>query len=218
MMAGLGTNIRATTIRLDWETGKSMQKIAQWNRRIDQRAERKKIKFGIWIEPEMVNPKSELYEKHPDWIITSPNRDLDLSRNQLILDLSNPKVQSTSLPPSMTYSSQPGHRLSEMGLQPICDKSRIFIFATRITVAPLDQVHTGLLSVLQRVRANYPDVYLMLCSGGGGRIDYGSMPFFDEYWISDNTDALDRIFIQWGTTHFFPPLVWPVTYLLCQTT
>jgi len=59
---------------------------------------------------------------------------------------------------------------------------------------------------LKRVRTKFPEVRMMLCSGGGGRIDYGTMPYFDEYWISDNTDARDRVFIQWGTTYFFPPI------------
>ena len=64
----------------------------------------------------------------------------------------------------------------------------------------------GLLSVFERVRAKYPDVCIMLCSGGGGRIDYASLRYFDEFWISDNTDAYNRIFIQWGATYFFPSM------------
>jgi len=188
----------------DWQV--NAKKLPNGIGELIKEAERKKIKFGMWIEPEMVNPKSELYEKHPDWIITSPNRDLDLSRNQLILDLSNPKVQEhvfaaindlLKANPGIAYLkwdcnryvTNPGSSFLPPELQ-----SHLWIKYTQ-----------GLLSVWQRVRANYPDVYLMLCSGGGGRIDYGSMPFFDEYWISDNTDALDRIFMQWGTSHFFPP-------------
>lgn len=169
-------------------------------------ATEKNIKFGIWIEPEMVNPKSELYDKHPDWIISGANRDLDLSRNQLLLDLSNPKVQDhvfgvvdnlLTQNPGIAYLKWDCNRYvtnpgsSYLGAD---GQSHLWIKYTE-----------GLLNVLKKVRAKYPDVYIMLCSGGGGRIDYGSMPFFDEYWISDNTDALDRIFIQWGTTHFFPP-------------
>lgn len=165
------------------------------------------IKFGIWIEPEMVNPKSELYEKHPDWVITAANRELDTQRNQMILDLSNPKVQDHVFKvvddlltenPEIAYLKW--------------DCNRYITNAGSAFLGPDKQTHLwikytqGLFDVLKRVRAKYPDVYIMLCSGGGGRIDYGTMPFFDEYWISDNTDALDRIFIQWGTTHFFPPL------------
>src|SRR5690606_38178144 len=160
------------------------------------------IKFGIWIEPEMVNPKSELYEKHPDWVITAANRELDTQRNQMILDLSNPKVQDHVFKvvddlltenPEIAYLKW--------------DCNRYITNAGSAFLGPDKQTHLwikytqGLFDVLKRVRAKYPDVYIMLCSGGGGRIDYGTMPFFDEYWISDNTDALDRIFIQWGTTH-----------------
>ena len=167
----------------------------------------KGIKFGIWLEPEMVNPKSELYEKHPDWVIGQKNRPLDLSRNQLILDLSNPKVQdyvysvvdnTMSENPGIAYIKWDCNRFvtnSGSYYLPASEQSHLWIEYVR-----------GLFNVLDRVRAKYKDVSLMLCSGGGGRIDYATLPYFDEFWISDNTDALDRIFIQWGTTYFFPSM------------
>ncbi len=189
----------------DWAVNK--KKLPNGVGELIREADEKKIKFGIWIEPEMVNPKSELYEKHPDWVITAPNRDLDLSRNQLILDLSNPKVQDyvfgvvdnlMTANPGIAYLKWDCNRyITNAGSAYLSrDKqSHLWIKYTQ-----------GLFSVLKKVREKFPDVHIMLCSGGGGRIDYGTMPFFDEYWISDNTDALDRIFIQWGTTHFFPPI------------
>ncbi|HTJ53068.1 MAG TPA: alpha-galactosidase [Cyclobacteriaceae bacterium] len=189
----------------DWEVNK--KKLPNGIDALVKEAEAKKIKFGIWIEPEMVNPKSELYEKHPDWVITSANRELDLSRNQLVLDLSNPKVQDhvfgvvdnlLTQNPKIAYLKWDCNRyMTNVGSSYLsADKqSHLWIRYTK-----------GLLAVLRKVRAKYPDVSMMLCSGGGGRIDYGTMPFFDEYWISDNTDALDRIFIQWGTAYFFPPI------------
>ena len=89
-MAGLPTSIPvAVTIRV-WATGK---KLPDGVGRLVEEAHKKGIKFGIWIEPEMVNPKSELYEKHKDWVIHLPNRDEYYFRNQMVLDLSNPKVQ-----------------------------------------------------------------------------------------------------------------------------
>jgi alpha-galactosidase len=170
-------------------------------------AAKNKIKFGIWLEPEMVNPKSELYEKHPDWVITQPNRPLDLQRNQLILDLSNPKVQD------YVYSVIDNTLTQSPGIAYIkWDCNRFITNSGSSYEGPARQSHlwidyvNGLYDVMKRVRAKYPDISLMLCSGGGGRIEYGSLPYFDEFWISDNTDALDRIFIQWGATYFFPAM------------
>lgn len=165
------------------------------------------IKFGIWLEPEMVNPKSELYEKHPDWVIGQPNRPLDLSRNQLILDLSNPKVQDFVFSViDNTLTENPGIAYIKW------DCNRFITNSGSYYLSPENQSHLwieytrGLFNVLDKVRAKYKDISLMVCSGGGGRIDYATLPYFDEFWISDNTDALDRIFIQWGTTYFFPAM------------
>lgn len=170
-------------------------------------SEKNGIKFGIWLEPEMVNPKSELFEKHPEWVIGQKNRSLDLSRNQLILDLSNPKVQDYVYSVvDNTLSENPGIAYVKW------DCNRFVTNSGSYFLSPEDQSHLwieytrGLFSVLDRVRAKHKDVSIMLCSGGGGRIDYASLPYFDEFWISDNTDALDRIFIQWGTTYFFPSM------------
>lgn len=189
----------------DWEVNK--KKLPNGIGELIRESDKKNIKFGIWIEPEMVNPKSELYEKHPDWVITAAHRELDLSRNQLILDLTNPKVQDhvfnvvdnlLTQNPGIAYLKWDCNRyITNAGSSylPANQQTHLWIKYTE-----------GLLAVLKRVRAKYPAVYMMLCSGGGGRIDYATLPYFDEYWISDNTDALDRIFIQWGTTHFFPPI------------
>ncbi|WP_228450730.1 alpha-galactosidase [Chryseolinea soli] len=189
----------------DWDV--NIKKLPHGIGELVTAAEAKKIKFGIWIEPEMVNPKSELYEKHPDWVITAPHRPLDPSRNQLVLDLSNPKVQDHVFSvvdriltenPHVAYMKWDCNRyMTNVGSSylPPEKQSHLFIQYTQ-----------GLLDVLKRVRQKYPEVVLMACSGGGARMDYATLPFFDEYWISDNTDALDRIFIQWGTSYFFPPI------------
>lgn len=165
------------------------------------------IKFGIWLEPEMVNPKSELYEKHPDWVITQPNRPLDLSRNQLILDLCNPKVQDYVFSVvDKTLSDNPGIAYIKWDCNRFITNSGSFYLPADKQSHLWIEYTRGLFSVLDRVRVKYKDVSIMLCSGGGGRIDYGTLPYFDEFWISDNTDALNRIFIQWGTTYFFPSM------------
>ena len=189
----------------DWQVNKN--KLPNGLGYLVEEADRNGIKFGIWLEPEMVNPVSELYEKHPDWVITQPNRPLDLSRNQLILDLSNPKVQD------FVYSVVDNTMTENPGIAYIKWDCNRFVTNSGSFYLPAEkQSHLwieyvrGLLSIFERVRAKYPDVSIMLCSGGGGRIDYASLRYFDEFWISDNTDAYNRIFIQWGATYFFPSM------------
>lgn len=169
-----------------------------------KQAAAKGIKFGIWLEPEMVNPKSELYERHPDWILKLPNRPENYGRNQLVLDLTNPKVQDfvygvvdnlLTKNPDLAFIKWDCNRSMTNQYSPyLKDKqSHLFIEYTR-----------GFYSILERIRKKYPQLPIMLCSGGGGRTDYGAMKYFTEFWPSDNTDALERIYIQWGYSYFFP--------------
>ncbi len=164
------------------------------------------VKFGIWIEPEMVNPKSELYEKHPDWIIRLPNRPEDYSRNQLVLDLPNPKVQDfvfgvlddlMTQNPGIAYLKWDCNRPMSSSYSPYLKNNQSAIY--------IDYVQAWY-SVLDRVRAKYPHLPIMLCSGGGGRIDYRGLKYFTEFWASDNTDPLERVFIQWGYSFYMPAM------------
>ena len=167
------------------------------------------VKFGIWVEPEMVNPKSELYEKHKDWVIRQPDRPEKYYRNQLVLDLSNPAVQNfvfgvldtlfTKNPTlafvkwdcnAVIYNAYSAY-LQKQGLP----QSQLYV----------DYVK-GLYKVLERLRSKYPTVPMMLCSGGGGRVDYGALQYFTEYWPSDNTDPVERILIQWEYSYFYPAI------------
>ncbi|CAF3610684.1 unnamed protein product [Rotaria sp. Silwood1] len=163
------------------------------------------IKFGIWIEPEMVNPKSELYENHPDWIIKLPNRSEYYFRNQLVLDMSNQAVQD------FVYDVVDRLFTEHPKLAYIKWDCNAVIYNAYSTTNShqshlyVDYVH-GLYSVLDRLRKKYPSVSIMLCSGGGGRIDYGILQYFTEFWPSDNTDGLERIFIQWSYSFFFPAI------------
>jgi len=164
------------------------------------------VKFGIWIEPEMVNPKSDLYTKHPDWVIKQPDREEHYFRNQLVLDLSNPKVQDfvygivDSLfikAPSLAYIKWDCNAViyNAYSAHLKNNQSQFYIDYVR-----------GLYKVLERIRAKYPVVPMMLCSGGGGRVDYGALKYFTEFWPSDNTDPVERIFIQWDYSYFYPAI------------
>lgn len=167
------------------------------------------VKFGIWIEPEMANTVSELYEKHPDWIIKAPNRKPVLGRGgtQVVLDMANPKVQDfvfgivdnlmTKYPDLAYIKWDANMPIMNHGSQylPMDKQSHLYI-----------AYHRGFENVCKRIRAKYPDLIIQACASGGGRANWGVLPWFDEFWTSDNTDALQRIYMQWGTSYFFPAI------------
>jgi len=164
------------------------------------------VKFGIWIEPEMVNEKTELYEKHPDWVLSLPNRPQHLYRTQLVLDLCNPQVQDFVFK-VVDDIMQTGTGVAFFKWD--CNRMMANAYSTYLKN---QQSHLfieytiGLYKVLDRIKSKYPNLPMMLCAGGGGRVDYGFLNYFTEFWASDNTDPYDRVFIQWGFSHFFPSL------------
>ncbi len=167
------------------------------------------VKFGIWIEPEMANTTSELYEKHPEWILKAPQRDPVLGRGgtQVVLDLGNPEVQDFVFGvvdnlmteyPEIDYIKWDAN----MG---IMNHGSNFLNKDKQSHMYIEY-HRGLEKICQRIRAKYPDLTIQACASGGGRANYGYLPYFDEFWVSDNTDALQRIYMQWGTSYFFPAI------------
>lgn len=188
----------------DWEPNKS--KLPHGIGYLVKEADKAGVKFGIWIEPEMVNPKSELYEKHPDWIIRLPNRPEDYSRNQLVLDLPNPKVQDfvfgvldnmITQNPGIAYMKWDCNRPMSSSYSPYLKDNQSALY--------IDYVEAWY-KVLDRVRMKYPHFPMMLCSGGGGRIDYRGLSYFTEFWASDDTDPFERVFIQWGYSYYMPAI------------
>lgn len=186
----------------DWQetTGKLPNGIGK----LVEEANARGLKFGLWIEPEMVNPKSELYEKHKDWVIHLPNRDEYYFRNQLVLDLSNPAVQDYVFGiVDNLMQKYPGIAYFKWDCNsPITNIYSVYL-KDKQSHLYIDHVR-GLYKVLERIQQKYPELPMMLCSGGGGRADYEALKYFTEFWPSDNTDPLERIFIQWGFSHFFP--------------
>lgn len=169
-----------------------------------RKANEKGVEFGIWIEPEMVNPKSELAEKHPDWVIMLPNRTPYYFRNQLVLDLSNPQVQEHVFG-VVDHLMKENPQIKFMKWDCNSPITNIYSPYLRKNQSNLyiDYVR-GLYKVLDRIQAIYPNLDMMLCSGGGGRSDYEALKYFTEFWCSDNTDPVERLFIQWGYSHFMP--------------
>ena len=162
------------------------------------------VKFGLWIEPEMVNPKSELFERHPEWAIHYPNRETYYYRNQLVLDMSNPAVQEYVYGVvDQLLKENPGIAYFKWDCNsPITNIYSPYLKADQGQLY-IDHVR-GVYRVMQRVHDNYPQVAMMLCSGGGARCDYEALKYFTEFWCSDNTDPVERIYIQWGFSQFFP--------------
>lgn len=187
----------------DWQENK--KKLPNGISSLVKEAQNNQVKFGIWIEPEMVNPKSELYEKHPDWVVKQPQREEHYFRNQLVLDLSNPKVQD------FVYGVVDGLFTKNPDLAYIkWDCNAVIYNAHSATIKNQNHFYIeyvkGLYKVLERIRAKYPKVPMMLCSGGGGRVDYAALQYFTEFWPSDNTDPLERIFMQWEYSYFYPAI------------
>ena len=161
--------------------------------------------FGIWVEPEMVNPDSDLYRKHPDWAMNFPGRPRTEARNQLLLNLAREDVKqyvSAWLDKLVTENDiaflkwDYNRNWSEPGWDAV----------------PLDQQKTiyiryiqNLYAILADLRKKHPKLEIESCSGGGGRVDLGILRYTDEVWPSDNTDALDRLTIQDGFTHAYSP-------------
>jgi alpha-galactosidase len=161
--------------------------------------------FGLWVEPEMVNPDSDLYRKHPDWVLNFAGRPRSEARNQLVLNLARPDVRA--------YVFQVLDKLlSDNDIAFLkWDYNRNWSEPGWPAVAPEDQKKVyinyiqNLYSILAEVREKHPHVEIEGCSGGGSRIDLGIMRYSDEFWPSDNTDAFDRLLIQDGFTYAYAP-------------
>ena len=186
----------------DWQVTKD--KLPQGIPYLVKKANENGVSFGIWIEPEMVNPKSELAEKHPDWLIQLPSRDTYYFRNQMVLDLCNPQVQDFVFGVvDGLMQENPEIRFMKWDCNsPITNIYSPYLKENQGNLY-IDYVR-GLYKVLDRVQAKYPDLYMMMCSGGGGRSDVTGLHYFTEFWCSDNTDPIERLFIQWGYSHFMP--------------
>ena len=169
-----------------------------------QSADEAGVEFGIWIEPEMVNPASELFEKHPDWVMMSPEREPFYRRNQLVLDLCNPEVQD------FVFGVVDGLLTENPGISFFkwdCNSHITNVYSPYLKKEQgrlyIDHVK-GLYNVLMRIRDKYPQLRMMLCSSGGGRADYELLKYYQEFWCSDNTNPVDRLYIQWGYSKYFP--------------
>lgn len=157
------------------------------------------MRFGLWVEPEMVNPDSDLYRAHPDWVLHFPGRPRTLARDQLILDFGREEV--------VEYLFAALHALLETYEIAFLkwDMNRAATEPGSVAGKGIWRAHAaGVYALMDRLRRAHPHVTIESCSSGGGRIDAGILARTDQVWTSDNTDALDRVRIQEGYSLAFP--------------
>lgn len=162
------------------------------------------MKFGIWVEPEMVSEDSILYREHPDWAFTVPGRRPVRSRNQLVLDFSRKEVTDHIYAQLCQVLDSASIEYLKWDMnRSICDVYSV-INTDGNQGSVLYDYMLGLYDLLERLIQRYPDLLIEGCSGGGGRFDAGMLYYTPQIWCSDNTDAIDRIVIQEGTSYAYP--------------
>ena len=163
--------------------------------------------FGLWVEPEMVNANSDLYRKHPDWVMNFPERPRSELRNQMVLNLARDDVKEYLFGVLDKLASEYNLRYFKW------DMNRSFSEPGWPEVAPAEQrklwvqYDRNLYEILDRLRAKHPKLEIESCSGGGGRVDLGILQRVDEVWTSDNTEAFDRLRIQEGFSQAYAPKI-----------
>ena len=159
------------------------------------------VKFGIWIEPEMMSEDSDLYREHPDWAMQNPGRNPARGRNQLVLDFSREDVREHIFDQICRVLDQGNIEYVKWDMNR--SLTDFYSVETRQGKVSYDFV-IGLYDFMEKLLAKYPQLMIEGCSGGGGRFDAGMMYYTPQIWCSDNTDAADRLWIQYGTSFFYP--------------
>jgi alpha-galactosidase len=163
--------------------------------------------FGLWVEPEMVNPNSDLYRTHPDWVLNFPGRPRSEQRNQLVLNVARPEVRDYVLgfldklltENDIAFLKWDYNRnWSEPGWDQVPPGEQKEVYVAYVQ---------NLYGILGELRKRHPRVELESCSGGGGRVDLGILRYADEVWPSDNTDPFDRLSQQDGFTYAYTPQI-----------
>ena len=183
----------------DWQVNE--KKLGCTLRELIEQINGEGVKFGIWIEPEMVSEDSELYRKHPDWALRIPGREPVRGRNQLVLDFSRADVRDYIFEQICSILDQGKIEYVKWDM----NRSIADVFSGETEQGKVTyQYVLGVYDFLERLLQKYPDILLEGCSGGGGRFDAGMLYYTPQIWCSDNTDALDRLRIQYGTSFFYP--------------
>ena len=196
---------RDTTGLGDWFVNEA--KLPRGLNYLADEAAKRGLKFGLWVEPEMVNVKSWLADEHPEWILREEGRPLVLGRGgtQVVLDYTNPAVRERMFSDlDKVYSSVPSLAYIKWDSnQDIVNPGSTFLPSDRQPNLWYDYT-MGLYDLLARFQAKRPHVMVQACASGGGHMDFGFLRYADEFWTSDNTDPFRRVFIQWGASQFYP--------------
>ncbi|MFT6924714.1 MAG: alpha-galactosidase [Psychromonas sp.] len=182
-----------------------LKKIPGGVARISKKIKKMGLQFGLWVEPEMISVDSQLYQDHPEWAVQLPDRAASLGREQLILDMTNPAVveylftQLSNLfyRAAVDYIKWDHNRNFSDIFSTYLAKEQQAGFAHRYTL--------GVYQLLERLTTAFPDILFESCSSGGNRFDLGMLCYMPQTWTSDNTDALERMRIQYGTSLLYPP-------------
>lgn len=167
------------------------------------------LKFGLWFEPEMISPDSDLYRAHPDWCLHLEGRDRSPGRNQLVLDLTRAEVRAEIVARvKAILDSVPIDYVKWDMNRPLSHAGSSGLVGGK----PLPQGEIrhrqmlGVYALMREITEAFPGILFEGCAGGGGRMDYGILHFMPQFWTSDDTDAIARLGIQYSTSHFFPPV------------
>lgn len=189
----------------DWYVNE--KKLGCTLRELTEDVNRLGLKFGIWVEPEMISPDSDLFRSHPEWALRQPGRSATLGRNQLILDLSRPEVRAYIIgrmtdifgSGSISYVKWDMNRnMFEVGSS--------YLPADRVGELP-HRYMLGLYEIMDTLTRRFPDILFESCASGGGRFDPGMLYYMPQVWTSDNTDAIQRLTTQYGASYVYPPAV-----------
>lgn len=192
----------ATSSLGDWNT--NYKKFPNGLGSFSQKIKALGLQFGLWVEPEMINPDSQLYQEHPDWVLGDCSRNLSLSREQYVLDLTNPEVRDYLVKTFIDIFNESAvdyvkwdfnRSLTEVGSDYLDASQQGEVFHRYIL---------GLYDIVERITAAFPDVLFENCAGGGGRFDCGMTYYMPQTWTSDDTDAIERLLIQEGTSYLYP--------------
>lgn len=183
----------------DWQVNE--KKLGCSLKELTEKVNEKGVSFGIWIEPEMVSEDSDLYRQHPDWILRIPDREPVRCRNQLVLDFSREEVRDTIFKQICGILDQGKIEYVKWDM----NRSIVDVFSGETEQGKVTYDYVlGVYDFLEKLLQKYPDILIEGCSGGGGRFDAGMLYYTPQIWCSDNTDALDRLRIQYGTSFFYP--------------
>lgn len=189
----------------DWDVNK--KRFPNGLNKTIEEARKQGVKFGIWVEAEMCNEKSEVYEKHPDWVLKENGRPQYTERSNYVLDLTNPQVQKYVFE-SVNKVIVQNNYISYVKWD--CNSPVNNPYAPYLQANEQQQFWIKYIksfySICDSLVKIHPNITFQVCASGGGRVDYGSLQYFHEFWTSDNTDALQRVYIQNGTSYFFPAI------------